>query len=45
MPAELGAVDPNEKDAVRNLGTRIADGFGETWDLAFHATASCFGRA
>ena len=43
MPAELGAIDPDEKDTVGNLGTRIAGRFGEAWDLAFHATASCFG--
>jgi hypothetical protein len=43
VPAELGAIDPNEEDAVRNLRASIAGSFGETWDLAFHATTSCFG--
>ena len=45
MPAELGAVDANQEDAVGNLGTRIAGRFGEAWDLAFHAAPSCFGCA
>jgi hypothetical protein len=43
MPAELGAINPNEEDPVGNLRTRIAGSFGETWDLASHATTSCFG--
>jgi hypothetical protein len=45
VPAELGAIDPNEEDAVGNLRTRIAGSFGETGDLAFLATTSCFGWA
>ena len=45
MPAELGAIDANEEDAVGNFGTRIAGRFGETGNLAFHATTSCFGRS
>jgi hypothetical protein len=40
VPAELGAIDAHEEYAVRNLGTRIAGGFGETGDLALHATTS-----
>jgi hypothetical protein len=43
VPAELGAIDANEEDAVGNLRTRIAGSFGEARDLAFHATTSCFG--
>jgi hypothetical protein len=43
VPAELGAIDPNEEYAVWNLGPRIAGSFGEAGDLAFHATTSCFG--
>jgi len=38
MPAELGAVDTNQEDPNGNLRTRIAGSFGESWDLAFHAT-------
>src|ERR1039457_4216731 len=45
VPAELGAIDAHEEDPVRNLRTRIAGSFGKAWDLAFHATTSCFGRA
>ncbi len=44
VPAELGAIDAHEKDPVGNLRTRIAGSFGETRDLAFHATTSCVGR-
>jgi hypothetical protein len=43
MPAELGAIDAHKKDAVENLGTRIAGCFGEAWDLAFHTALSCSG--
>jgi hypothetical protein len=45
VPAELGAIDPDEEDAVGNLRTGIAGSFGEARDLAFHATTSCFGDA
>jgi hypothetical protein len=45
MPAELGAINPNEEDPVGNLRTRIAGSFGKSRDLAFHATTSCFGCA
>jgi hypothetical protein len=45
VPAELGAIDAHEEDLVGNLRTRIARSFGETGDLAFHATTSCFGRS
>ena len=44
VPAELGAIDAHEKDPVGNLRTRIAGSFGETRNLAFHATTSCVGR-
>jgi hypothetical protein len=43
MPAELGAIDAHEENAVRNLRPRIPGSFGESRDLAFHATTSCFG--
>jgi hypothetical protein len=43
--AELGAIDAYEEDPVGNLRASIAGSFGETWDLAFHATTTCFGRA
>ena len=45
VPAELGAIDAHEVDAVRNLRARITSGFCEAWDLAFHATTSCLGCA
>jgi hypothetical protein len=38
MPAELGAIDAHEEYSVGNLRTGIAGSFGETWNLAFHAT-------
>src|ERR1035441_3343882 len=44
MATELGAIDANEEDPVGDLRTRIAGSFGKSWDLAFHATTSCFGR-
>ena len=44
VPAELGAIDANEEDAVGNFRTRIAGSFGKARNLAFHATTSCFGR-
>src|SRR5271169_1970431 len=44
-PAELGAIDPDEEDAVGNFWTRIACSFCEARDLAFHATTSCFRRS
>jgi hypothetical protein len=44
VPAELGAIDAYEEDAVGNLRTRIAGSVCETRDLAFHATTSCFER-
>src|ERR1700720_351527 len=45
VPAELGAIDPDEEDPVWNFRARTAGRVGKTWDLAFHATSSCFGRA
>ena len=45
VPTELGAIDADEEDAVRNFRTRIAGSFGEARDLAFHAMTSCFGCA
>jgi hypothetical protein len=45
VPAELGAIDAYEEYPVGNLRASIAGSFGETWDLAFHATTTCFGRA
>src|ERR1035438_5077093 len=44
VPAELGAINTNEEDAVGNLWARIASSFGKTADLTFHATTSCAGR-
>ena len=45
MPTKLGAINPNEVDAVGNFRTRIAGSLGEARDLAFHATTSCLGRS
>src|ERR1700758_4780132 len=45
MPAELGTIDADEEDAIGQFGPRTTSGIGETRNLAFHATTSCFGRA
>ena len=43
VPAELGAIDAHEEDAVGNFRTRIAGSFGKSRDFAVHAAPSCFG--
>ncbi len=40
MPAELGAVHPNQEDTVGNLVSGTAIGGVQAWDLAFHAAPS-----
>jgi hypothetical protein len=45
VPAELGAIDPNEEDPIGNFRTSIAGSFSEARNLAFHATTSCFRRS
>ena len=40
VPAELGSIDTDKEDSIRNIGPRITGCISKSRHLAFHATTS-----